>query len=292
MLVQYFIQNEKNKEPYAFNVNPSEQEITVGDIKANFPCPGNFYLRFKTVLQDQVPITAVWLDGLDDFAPVPTFKDQIIVKALAIPPFPSTFSHQPPHKLYKESKPLEIPTQRKHSDFLFTEENHMRSHSAAPNQKIETKSADFPKKVIDPTGGLNTQQLKERTEDRIKKQMVQKTEDVKKQWDDEANLLKEKQNADREYSEKLNNWETRNHQKNNISALLATMHTVLWPDSGWEPIGPGDVITPAQVKTMYFKSLNIIHPDKHQQDPPHIRYISERVFGAVNKAFKLFRSSA
>ena len=70
------------------------------------------------------------------------------------------------------------------------------------------------------------------------------------------------------------------------------MHNVLWPDSGWEQISPADLITPAQVKSAYFKSLNIIHPDKHQKDLPHIKYISERVFSAVNEAFKLFRSNS
>ena len=312
MLVQYFIQSEGNKEPYAFRVSPSEQELTVGDIKSSFPCPGNYYLRFKTILQDQVPAMCVWLDGLDDFAPVPTFKDQIIVKALPVPPFDSKRLQKPPRKLYKESREVPFsPPQapRKQSDFLFADDAHNRSHSAAPAAEPQRYTHTEPRKhehseprknneyvepkkrYVDPTDGLTTEQLKKREEERITKKVAEKTEDVKKMWKDEATLKQDKQDADREFREKINNWEARNHQKNNIRALLATMHTVLWPESGWEQIGAGELITPAQVKAAYFKSLNIIHPDKHQQDPPQIRYIAERIFGAVNEAFKLFRTN-
>jgi DIX domain len=298
MLVQYFIQND-SREPFAFTVKPQAQELTIGDIKKSFPVPGSYYFRFKTVLQDEVPAATVWLDDLDDQAPVPTYKDQVIFKALQIPPFDTLTLQKPSKKVYQDPKPVSTPIiPRKQSDLLisddfnFTKHND-RSHSAAPFPFLEPKSNSLDmKKKIDPTDGLTTEQLKKRAEDKIKQQVNQKTEEVKKLWEDEANLRKEKKDADKEFNEKISNWETKNHQKNNIRALLATLHNVLWADSGWEAISPGDLITPAQVKSAYLKSLNIIHPDKHQNDAPHIRYISERVFSAVNEAFKLFRSNS
>ena len=235
MIVQYFIQGDNNKDLYAFSVTPSSQELTVADIKNNFPLIGNYYLRFKTILQDEVPAIAVWLDGLDDYAPVPTFKEQIIVKVLQIPPFDSNNILKPPRKVYKEYKQsAKNSTNRKASDLLVIDDfahfkHQERSHSAIPNVHNNQKIVTSPdtKRIIDPTDGLSTEQLKKRAEDRIKVQVAQKTEDVKKIWQDEANLRQEKLSADKEYSEKLNNWEARNHQKNNIRTLLATMHNVL-----------------------------------------------------------------
>lgn len=327
MLVMYTLQSDKSGEFNGFVVRAENQELTVGDIRKQFPVKGSFYMRFKTVLQEENPPVTVWLDGLDEFAPVPSYKNSIMVKALQIPPFDSGHI---PKKVYKQfNKHFEVRVndhrvhERKQSDLLgeFTHHGkHLeRSHSAQSNfadfnkyaEPISKKSfdpmAEFlstqprssinhpnqskPQVYIDPTDGLSTEQLKKREQDRINQKVNQKTEEVQKIWKEEANLRNDKQDAEKEFSEKLNNWETRNHQKNNIRALLATMHNVLWKDSGWEPVGPGDLITNAQVKSTYLKSLNIIHPDKHQNDPPAIRYISERVFSAVNEAFKRFRAN-
>lgn len=305
MLVKYFIQTDKEKDLNAFTVNPSSQELTVGDIKRQLPIKGNVLLRFKTLLQEENPPVAVWLDKLDDFAPAPTFNDQILIKVLYIPPFTSPLLQKSQQKIYKDFKSPSKHTNhaqsvRKVSDFLIMEEPHVknpeRSHSARPVNPV--MGFEFPsiaephKKYVDPTDGLTTEQLKKRAEERINQKVHEKTQGVKKIWEEEENMRISKQDATREFSEKLDRWESRNHQKNNIRSLLATMHNVLWKDSGWEPIGPGDLMTPAQIKAAYFKSLNIIHPDKHENDPPSIRYISERVFAAVNAAFKLFRTNS
>ena len=322
----YTLQNDKSREFNGFVARAENQELTVGDVKSQFPVKGSFYMRFKTVLQEENPPITVWLDGLDDLAPVPSFNNSIMVKALKIPPFDS---EQVPRKLYKHSsKNFEVRAaehkvlERKQSDLIGDYSHHSkhteRSHSAHPNfadfnkfSEPASKSsndpmAEFlstqprapanyprpgPAPYLDPTDGLTTEQLKKREQDRINQKVSQKTEEVQKIWKEEVALRNEKQDAEKEFSEKLNNWESRNHQKNNIRALLATMHNVLWKDSGWEPVGPGDLITNAQVKATYVKSLNIIHPDKHQNDPPAVRYISERVFSAVNEAFKKFRTN-
>ena len=185
MIVQYYIQNESLKEPYAYSVTPAAQELTIGDIKKTFPLPGNYYFRFKTVLQDEAPPMTVWLDDLDDLAPVPTFKDQVIFKALQIPPFQSSFIGKRSKKVYKEfSDNIEPISQRKPSDFLILDENshtkhNERSHSAIPTSTFEINPLE-KKKFVDPTDGLTTEQLKKRAEDRIKQKVNQKTEDVKK----------------------------------------------------------------------------------------------------------------
>jgi hypothetical protein len=34
----------------------------------------------------------------------------------------------------------------------------------------------------------------------------------------------------------------------NVRGLLGSLQTVLWEDSGWKPIGMGDLLEPAQVR--------------------------------------------
>ena len=48
----------------------------------------------------------------------------------------------------------------------------------------------------------------------------------------------------------------------NIRALLSTLHTVLWPDSGWKPPGLTDLVEPTRVKRAYMKANLVVHPDK------------------------------
>ena len=48
----------------------------------------------------------------------------------------------------------------------------------------------------------------------------------------------------------------------NIRALLSTLHTVLWPDSGWKPPGLTDLVEPARVKRAYMRANLVVHPDK------------------------------
>ena len=48
----------------------------------------------------------------------------------------------------------------------------------------------------------------------------------------------------------------------NIRALLSTLHTVLWPDSGWKPPGLTDLVEPTRVKRAYMRANLVVHPDK------------------------------
>ncbi|PKA62018.1 Auxilin-related protein 2 [Apostasia shenzhenica] len=66
----------------------------------------------------------------------------------------------------------------------------------------------------------------------------------------------------------------------NLRALLSTLHYILGPESGWQPIPLTDVITTAAVKKAYRKATLCVHPDKLQQRGAGIqqKYICEKVF--------------
>lgn len=51
-------------------------------------------------------------------------------------------------------------------------------------------------------------------------------------------------------------------KKNNIRALLCSMHTVLWPDAKWTKCEMHQLVSAADVKKAYRKACLAVHPDK------------------------------
>ncbi|CAL9781832.1 unnamed protein product, partial [Musa acuminata subsp. burmannicoides] len=69
-------------------------------------------------------------------------------------------------------------------------------------------------------------------------------------------------------------------KEGNLRTLLSTLHYVLWPECGWQPVSLTDLITAAAVKKVYRKATLCIHPDKVQQKGATLqqKYIAEKVF--------------
>ncbi|CAG9328868.1 unnamed protein product [Blepharisma stoltei] len=310
-MIHYTLQDEGKKELYLYSTQISQgNEVTVKDVRKSFPVPGRFFFRFRTIIQEENPPATVWLDLPEDDSPIPTYKGYIYVKALQLPPFENKSLLKPVRKVYKAAssnsssrnhhsrEPDPPQFQRKLSDFIdFPQEPSpkqkpvdVRSHSQEPPRPPhELSKSHFMSALNDPTNGMSTQELIDRKEKFIQEQMKIKAESAKKSWAAEEEGKNHRMNAEKEFGESINRWESRNLQKNNIITLISTMQGILWPGAEWKPIGPGDLLTSKQVKIAYMKAIMIVHPDKHQQDPPHIKYIADRVFGALNNAYKLYQ---
>ncbi|KAK8967642.1 Auxilin-related protein 2 [Platanthera guangdongensis] len=76
-------------------------------------------------------------------------------------------------------------------------------------------------------------------------------------------------------------------KEGNLRALLSTLHYVLWPECGWQPVSLTDLITAASVKKVYRKATLCIHPDKVQQKGASLqqKYIAEKVFDLLKVFF-------
>ncbi|XP_057469719.1 auxilin-like protein 1 isoform X2 [Actinidia eriantha] len=81
-------------------------------------------------------------------------------------------------------------------------------------------------------------------------------------------------------------------KEGNLRALLSTLHYIVGPDSGWQPISLTDIITTNAVKKAYRKATLQVHPDKLQQRGASIqqKYICEKVFDLLKAAWNRFNS--
>ncbi|KAF9609778.1 hypothetical protein IFM89_018226 [Coptis chinensis] len=126
----------------------------------------------------------------------------------------------------------------------------------------------------------------QRTQERAEKAVAEKNErDRHTQWEQ----------AERERIAETLDFEIKRWaagKEGNLRALLSTLHYVLWPGSGWQPVSLTDLITSASVKKVYRKATLCIHPDKVQQKRANLqqKYIAEKVFDLlkVSKYSKQF----
>ncbi|XP_073818394.1 cyclin-G-associated kinase [Musca autumnalis] len=79
-------------------------------------------------------------------------------------------------------------------------------------------------------------------------------------------------------------------KKNNIRALLCSMHTVLWADAKWTKCEMSQLITPADVKKGYRKACLAVHPDKH--NGTENEEIAKMIFMELNNAWTDFENDA
>lgn len=96
-------------------------------------------------------------------------------------------------------------------------------------------------------------------------------------------FVQETDGLDSTTASKLRQWAEKGGKKQNLRGLLSTMHEVLWPESGWEPKGPGTLIAPGDVKKAYRQATLIVHPDKVASCTEEQKIIAKRVFECLSE---------
>ncbi|KAF4497254.1 UBA domain containing protein 7 [Fusarium agapanthi] len=101
--------------------------------------------------------------------------------------------------------------------------------------------------------------------------------------DDEKFVLSEKVDA------KVSAW--RDGKRDNIRALLASLDSVLWENSGWKKVGLHELVMNNKVKISYMKAIAKTHPDKLPQDAStEVRLIAGLVFSTLNESWDKFKA--
>ena len=67
-------------------------------------------------------------------------------------------------------------------------------------------------------------------------------------------------------TERVDQW--RKGKESNLRALLGSLDTVLWADSGWKKVNMSELLNPSKVKLNYMKGIAKVHPDKVRQNHP------------------------
>ncbi|XP_029716298.2 cyclin-G-associated kinase [Aedes albopictus] len=90
--------------------------------------------------------------------------------------------------------------------------------------------------------------------------------------------------------ERLKLMEWTEGKKNNIRALLCTVHTVLWPGAKWTKCDMHQLVSAADVKKTYRKACLAVHPDKHTGTDNES--MAKLIFMELNNAWSEFENDA
>lgn len=83
---------------------------------------------------------------------------------------------------------------------------------------------------------------------------------------------------------KLRAWSEEHGKKKQLRALLANLHVVLWPGSGWKQVSLADVLDDRKVKLAYHKASRVVHPDKTVNLDVEKKFVAKRIFDALTQA--------
>jgi len=87
---------------------------------------------------------------------------------------------------------------------------------------------------------------------------------------------------------KIKVWSEEHGKKKQLRALLASLHTILWPGANWKQMGLGDLLDDSKVKRAFFKASRVVHPDKTTDLDAEKRFLAKRIFDALSQAKTVF----
>jgi len=94
---------------------------------------------------------------------------------------------------------------------------------------------------------------------------------------------------DDQIAHKIEMWRTKDGKEiggTGIRNLLCTVHGVLWEGANWKEVPLRNLITPQDVKKNYQKAVRVVHPDRVSKQGPEDRLVAERIFEALNNAWR------
>ncbi|CAL8460559.1 g88 [Coccomyxa elongata] len=94
-----------------------------------------------------------------------------------------------------------------------------------------------------------------------------------------------------EYKQRMKAWQQ--GKDGNIRALLSSLDTVLWENSGWKKPAMTDLLEPQRVKRAYMKANLVVHPDKVKQKGGTVEQIviADIAFDALKGAWAKFEAA-
>ena len=126
-------------------------------------------------------------------------------------------------------------------------------------------------------------------DEHIAVQQEQRLKELRENEQKELTDAQSKKEAGHALEDRLNAWSLKDGQRKGIRTLLSSLQTVLWPNSGWKPVGLADLIDLNAIKKVQRKAMLVVHPDKLQDDASvEHKVIAEHCFDALNSAYDRF----
>ena len=248
----YLNDDDVEQETSLFYVPIQDRPLTVGDIRSHFPFKTNS-CSFRFKIEDDL-FRHVFLEGLKDTDIAPTYKGRIFLDLLICP------------------IPLSAPAAT-------------ANRASTVNGKKETRPV---------TQAPSREELIRQREEAKAAQVKAAREFAAANANEEANRRREKLCAQNQLGAVIDKWALTEQGKfKDVRSLLSSMNTVLWDNSGWTDVPLGELmISDATVKKTYRKAIVLCHPDRHQKESADQQYRADRIFNAINEAYKNFTSSS
>ena len=90
----------------------------------------------------------------------------------------------------------------------------------------------------------------------------------------------------------IKKWSEEHGKKKQLRALLASLHTILWPGANWKQMTIGDLLDDSKVKKAFHKASRVVHPDKTGDLDAEKRFLAKRIFDALSQAKTDFDNGA
>lgn len=151
----------------------------------------------------------------------------------------------------------------------------------APKAKVVGIKLDGSAPVSSSAAGQKgrAERMAKMAEEQDKKVQEFKEREAKKKSDEEQEDV-----IRRQLDPKIKTWSEEHGKKKQLRALLASLHTVLWPGAKWKSLTIGDVLDDGKVRRAYLKASLVVHPDKTHDLPPEHRFLAKRIFDALSQA--------
>lgn len=133
------------------------------------------------------------------------------------------------------------------------------------------KSANVQKAVAERVAKMEEEKQKKVNELRAR-------EAKKKADEDQEDIIR------KQLDPKIKTWAEEHGKKKQLRALLASLHTVLWPGAKWKTLTIGDLLQDSKVKRAFHKASLVVHPDKTHDLPPDQRFLAKRIFDSLCQA--------
>ncbi|CAE7340811.1 RPS27B [Symbiodinium pilosum] len=283
ILVSYEVQNDEKDREVALYAMPlgGAVSVTASMVRASFPLPGNYHLRFKAPTSDGSFGGWVWIDLASDQDLVPVFNGGIAMKALRLPTDSSPSRAAAPSQASRSRPATSAQGASPHGVSGIAGDLMELDLSKAPR----SAEAQAPR----PPAGLQAiciiKQVAERQarEKREYEEKIKRHEEQKKSFPTAEVLLhldaalgssllphsasrgdaqskKEKLELNDVLSKELNDWaKTPDGQSyKEIRTLLSTMHTVTWEGASWQPLNLSELVADSSIKKNYRKAILMV----------------------------------